>query len=175
MTEPAPVDLIHLADADGNRCIVRVTGRFQPGVLTGHDILRADVLATASFVDARLDLHLFPRDLDTWQRELSGLAPGRGAGLGGDRGLRLDLHLHEEGLLSVSVHDPDRLTTLLGISPGGDWIGEHQERLEQVRRTWPGEVVETSPMVYEWSPDRRRGDGPPHAPVPVRRPAGEGP
>jgi hypothetical protein len=54
MTEPAPVDLIHLADAEGNRCIVRVTGGFQPGVLTGHDILRADVLASASFVDARL-------------------------------------------------------------------------------------------------------------------------
>ncbi|THA44557.1 hypothetical protein E6R62_36640 [Streptomyces sp. A1136] len=45
------MDLIHLADPDGNRCIVRVTGRSQPGVLTGHDILQADVLVSASFVD----------------------------------------------------------------------------------------------------------------------------
>ena len=41
MTAPAPVDLIHLTDPDGDPCIVRVTGRFQPGALTGHDILRA--------------------------------------------------------------------------------------------------------------------------------------
>ncbi|MEU8993134.1 DUF5959 family protein [Streptomyces sp. NPDC048558] len=51
--EPGPVDLIHLEDANGDCCIVRVTGRFKPGVLTGHDVLRADVLAHASFVDAR--------------------------------------------------------------------------------------------------------------------------
>ncbi|WP_062641935.1 DUF5959 family protein [Streptomyces maremycinicus] len=156
MTEPVPVDLIHLEDADGNRCVVRVTGRFQPGVLTGHDILRADVLATASHVDARLDVHLLQQDLDAWQRELSGLAPGGAAGIGGDRGLRLDLLVHEEGRLSVSIHDPDRLTTVLGIRPEGDWIDVHRQRLEQVRRAWPSEVVETSPMAYEWSPDRRR-------------------
>ncbi|MFI7090194.1 hypothetical protein [Streptomyces lydicus] len=34
---------------------MRVTGRFRgPGVLTGRDILCADVLVSASFVDARL-------------------------------------------------------------------------------------------------------------------------
>ncbi|MFE1877794.1 DUF5959 family protein [Streptomyces sp. NPDC059496] len=48
MTEAAPVNLIDLGDADGNRCVVRVTGRYQPGVLTGHDILQADVLVSAS-------------------------------------------------------------------------------------------------------------------------------
>ncbi|MFH9125736.1 DUF5959 family protein [Streptomyces globisporus] len=79
------MDLIHLADPDGGRCIVRVTGRFQPGVLTGHDILRADVLASASFVDARLDLYLLPHDLDSWAQQLSSLRPGQTASIGGDR------------------------------------------------------------------------------------------
>jgi len=156
MTEPAPVDLIHLADAEGNRCIVRVTGRFQPGVLTGHDILRADVLASASFVDARLNLYLFQQDLDAWQAKLSDLVPGREAGIGGDRGLSLVLRMHEDGWLSITVDDPDRLTTLLGIRPEGDWVNEHHERLEQVRLTWPREVIERTPGVYEWSPNRKR-------------------
>ncbi|MFJ9865899.1 DUF5959 family protein [Streptomyces sp. NPDC101165] len=156
MTEPAPADLIHLEDADGNRCIVRVTGRFQPGILTGHDILRADVLVSASFIDARLDVHLFQKDLDAWQQDLSDLTPGRRAGIGGDRGLGLTLHLHEDGLLWVSVEDPDRLTTHLGIRPEGNWVNRHQERLQQVRQTWPREVVETAPGAYEWSPNRKR-------------------
>lgn len=154
MTEPAPADLIHLADADGNRCLVRITGRFQPGVLTGHDILCADVLVSASFVDARLNVQLHQRDLDAWQRDLSALSPGRQAGIGGDRGLSLALHMHE-GWLSVTVDDPDRLTTVLGIHPKANWVDEHQDRLELVRRTWPSEVIETAPMSYEWSPGRK--------------------
>ncbi|MFD0516337.1 DUF5959 family protein [Streptomyces aureus] len=76
MGEPEPVDLIHLADADGDRCIVRVTGRYQPGILTGHDTLRADVLVSTSFLDARLELYLFQRDLTAWEHELEGLVPG---------------------------------------------------------------------------------------------------
>ncbi|MET8631513.1 DUF5959 family protein [Streptomyces sp. NPDC004680] len=156
MTDPAPVDLIHLTDHDGNRCIVRVTGRFQPGVLTGHDIVRADVLASASFVDARLDLYLFQDDLDSWEQALSHLGPGQTAGIGGDRGLNLDIHMYGDGWLSIQVSDPDRLTAILGVRPQGDWITEHRERLEQVRLTWPREVIETAPGAYKWSPDRKR-------------------
>ncbi|MEW2315012.1 DUF5959 family protein [Streptomyces bauhiniae] len=65
------MDLIRLEDADGDRCIVRVTGRLKLGVLTGHDVLRAGVLAHASFVDARLEPGLFQRVLDAWQQELT--------------------------------------------------------------------------------------------------------
>lgn len=150
------MDLIHREDADGNRCIVRVTGRYQPGILTGHDILCADVLVSAGFIDARLDVCLFPRDLDTWQQGLSDLAPGRQAAFGGDRGLSLTLHLHEDGWLSAAIEDPDRLATILGIRPEGDWMREHQEGLLRVRHTWPREVVETAPGAYVWSPDRTR-------------------
>ncbi|AJT63135.1 DUF5959 family protein [Streptomyces chattanoogensis] len=156
MTEAAPMDLIHLADPDGNRCIVRVTGRSRPGVLTGHDILCADVLASASFVDARLDLSLRHQDLDAWEQELSHLEPGRTVGIGGGRGLSLDIHMHGDDWLSIQVSDPDRLTTVLGIRPQGDWIAEHRGRLERVRLAWPREVIETAPGAYEWSPDRGR-------------------
>ncbi|MGW6714456.1 DUF5959 family protein [Streptomyces globisporus] len=150
------MDLLHLADPDGDRCIVRVTGRFQPGVLTGHDILRADVLASASFVNARLDLYLLPHDLDSWEQQVSSLRPGQTASIGGDRGPSLDFQIHEDGWLSIQVSDPDRLTTVLGTRPQGDWITEHCGRLEQVRLAWPREVTETAPGAYEWNPNHKR-------------------
>ncbi len=156
MTDPAPMDLIHLVDPDGDRCIVRVTGRSQPGVLTGHDILHADVLASASFVHAQLDLYLLPHDLDSWEQQLSNLRPGQTASIGGDRGLSLYIQIHEDGWLSIQVSDPDRLTTVLGMRPQGDWTAEHRGRLEQVRLAWPREVIETAPGAYEWSPNRKR-------------------
>ncbi|MFF4098611.1 DUF5959 family protein [Streptomyces sp. NPDC001903] len=156
VTESAPVNLIDLGDADGNRCVVRVTGRYQPGILTGHDILRADVLVTASFVDARLEIYLFQHDLDTWQQDLNLLTSGKGAMIGGDRGLSLNFSMHEDRTLSLTVQDPDRLSVMLGIEPPDTWIQDHHQRLDQVRATWPSEVVETAPMAYEWSPSRKR-------------------
>ncbi|WP_405883069.1 DUF5959 family protein [Streptomyces sp. NBC_01136] len=154
MSEPEPVDLIHLSDTEGNRCIVRVTRRFQPGILTGHDILCADVLASASFVDARLDLYLFQHDLAAWELQLDHLELGGKASIGGDRGLSLGFHLHEDHSVTVAVDDPARLTTMLWIRPAPDWIEEHRRRLAEFRQTWPSEVTETAPMVYMWSPNR---------------------
>ncbi|MGW8984749.1 DUF5959 family protein [Streptomyces parvus] len=149
------MNLIDVGDADGNRCVIRVTGRYQPGVLTGHDILQADVLVSASFVDARLELFLFQRDLDAWQHDLTQLAPGKGATIGGDRGLSLGFFMHADDTLSLTVEDPDRMSLALGIGPQETWIQDHHQRLDQVRETWPSEVVETAPMTYEWSSDRR--------------------
>ncbi|MGP8296493.1 DUF5959 family protein [Streptomyces inhibens] len=153
--EPEPVDLIHLAHADGDRCIVRVTGRSRPGTLTGHDTLRADVLVSTSFLDARLELYLFQRDLSAWEHELEGLVPGGNARIGSGRGLELDIRLNEDQSVCVTIHDPDRLSTFVWIQPQDDWIQDHRARLDRLRQIWPSEVVETAPMVYEWSPDRR--------------------
>ncbi|MFD9540802.1 DUF5959 family protein [Streptomyces sp. NPDC060022] len=149
------MNLIDLEDAGGNRCVVRVSGRSQPGVLTGHDILQADVLVSASFVDARLELYILQQDLDTWQHDLAQLAPGKGATIGGDRGLSLDFFMHEDRTLSLTVQDPDRMNIALGIAPEETWIQDHHQRLDQVRETWPSEVVETAPMAYEWRSNRR--------------------
>ncbi|MEU1287690.1 DUF5959 family protein [Kitasatospora sp. NPDC005856] len=134
------MDLIHLEDPDGDHCIVRVTGR-QPGLPAGNDVLRAEVLAHASFVDARLELYLFQHDLDAWKDELSGLVPGTGALIGGDRGLSLVLHMQEDRSLVVAINDPDRLSVMLWIRPPENWIAEHHDRLEQVRQTWPSEAL----------------------------------
>ncbi|MFJ2747208.1 DUF5959 family protein [Streptomyces sp. NPDC087297] len=143
------MNLIDLGDPEGNRCVVRVTGRYQPGNLTGHEILRADVLISASFVDARLEIYLFQQDLDTWQHDLTRLVRGEGATIGGDRGLRLDFFMYDDRRLALTVQDPDRLTVMLGIEPPETWIQDHHQRLDQVRATWPSEVVETAPVAYE--------------------------
>ncbi|MGW0667007.1 DUF5959 family protein [Streptomyces sp. NPDC002746] len=156
MTEPAPVNLIDLGDAHGNRCVVRVTGRYQPGVLTGHDILRADVLVSASFVDARLELYLSQQDLDAWHHGLTHFVPGKSVTIGGDRGLVLDFFMHEDRTLSLAVQDPDRMSLALGIGTQETWLQDHHQRLEHVRETWPSEVVETAPTTYEWSSNRKR-------------------
>lgn len=150
MGESEPVDLIDLVDAGGDRCVVRVTGRYQPGVLTGHDTLRADVLVSTSFLDARLELYLLQSDLSAWEDELEGLIPGGDAGIGGNRGLELGIHLNEDRSLSVTIHDPDRLSTFFWIQPQADWIQDHRNRLNRVRQVWPSEVIQTAPMVYEW-------------------------
>ncbi|MEU2131357.1 DUF5959 family protein [Streptomyces sp. NPDC018352] len=152
--KPEPVDLIHLADAAGGRCVVRVTGRHQPGVLPGHDTLRADVLVSTDFLDAWLGLFLSQRDLSAWAQQLEGLAPGGMAEIGGDRGLQLGLRVNEDRSVSVTIHDPDRLSALFAIQPHDDWVQDHRTRLECVRQVWPSEVVEAVPMVYEWSPVR---------------------
>ncbi|MFF3861431.1 DUF5959 family protein [Streptomyces sp. NPDC002209] len=149
------MNLIDLGDADGNRCVVRVTGRYQPGVLTGHDILQADVLVSASFVDARLELCILQQDLDTWQHDLAQIAPGKGATIGGERGLSLGLFMHEDRTLALMVQDPDRMSLALRIAPPETWIQDHHQRLDQVRETWPSEVVGTGPMTYEWNSNRR--------------------
>lgn len=140
MTDSGAIDLIHLEDPDGDYCTVRVTGR-QPGLPATHDVLRAEVLAHASFMDARLELYLFQHDLDAWKDELSGLAPGRSALIGGQRGLNLVLHMQEHHSLVVAINDPDRLNTMLWIRPPESWIDEHHNRPHQVRQAWPPKAL----------------------------------
>ncbi|WP_338908069.1 DUF5959 family protein [Streptomyces nigra] len=62
-------------------------------------------------------------------------APGKPADRGG-RGLRLYLHPSDSGRLSLSVHDPDRLTVALGLEPPPQWIEEHEIRLRRMREVY---------------------------------------
>ncbi|MEY9846926.1 hypothetical protein ABH940_004013 [Streptacidiphilus sp. BW17] len=138
MTHPAgsaPVDLVHLADADGH-FIVRIAG--EPSPLTRHDSVRAEALASASFVDARLDLWLFLGQLDEWEAGLCELVPGRAAQIDTGRGLGFTLHLHDNGWATVSLLDPERITLGLGFRVEDGWVEDHLDRLEQVRRFWAG-------------------------------------
>ncbi len=155
MKEPEPVDLIHLADNGGNGLVVRVTGRFRAGVPAGPGVLRADVLISAGFVEARLDLCLPPRDLAAWERALGELRPGGTAAIGTERGPRLTLHHHDDQSVSVAVDDPDRFSTAFPIQSQPDWIEDHRRRLDRVRRAWPSEIIETAPDIHGRRPRHR--------------------
>ncbi|MFI8298287.1 hypothetical protein ACIGCZ_20385 [Streptomyces nigra] len=42
----------------------------------------------------------------------------------------------DSGRLSLSVHDPDRLTVALGLRPPPQWIEEHEIRLRRMREVY---------------------------------------
>ncbi|MFJ8013742.1 DUF5959 family protein [Streptomyces sp. NPDC096339] len=82
-------------------------------------------------------MHLFRQDLETWQQDLTLLAPGKDGTIGGGCGPRLDFFMHEDRMLSLTVQDPARVSLMLGIEPTETWIQVHHQRLDQVRATWP--------------------------------------
>lgn len=86
---------------------------------------------------------------------MKGWFRGGEAGIGGGRGLELGIRLSEDQSVGVTINDPDRLSTFFWIQPQDDWIQDHRVRLDRLRQVWPSEVIQTAPMVYEWSPDRR--------------------
>jgi predicted dehydrogenase len=158
MAETAgPVDLIHLAGEAGDRCVVRVIGRFEPGVLTGHDILRAEVIVSSNGVQGELALFLLPEDLDEWQDALDGgLSVGSTAAIAGDRGPGIVLRVQRNRRVAVRVHETDHLDVAMKFPIGPGWVDDLRQRLARVHWAWPREVLRTTPGVYEWSPDRHR-------------------
>ncbi|MFL6112803.1 MAG: DUF5959 family protein [Catenulispora sp.] len=149
------MDLIDLADEAGGRCTVRVTGRFEPGVLSGHDVLRARVIVSSNGIQDELALFLLPQDLDEWQDALDeGLGVGSTVVIAGDRGPGIGLRVQRNRRVAVRVHETDRLDVVMKFPIEAGWVDDLRQRLEGVRRAWPREVVQTTPGTYEWSPDR---------------------
>ena len=156
----ADVDLIHLADrpgTSGHRVVVRVRGRWQPGILFGHDFLECDIVIAAESVDAVFPVTLLPEDLEDWEDALGPLEAGRFAEWltsGRTPSLRFKPDGHDR--MSVSVHDGPSsggtVTVPLFALPTG-WADQQRALLARVREVYPQEVVETSPGAYEW----RRG------------------
>ncbi|WP_041540414.1 DUF5959 family protein [Catenulispora acidiphila] len=158
MGDPAgSIDLIDLAGTAGERCVVRVTGRFEPGVLTGHDILRATLIVSSDKVRDATTLFLLPSDLAEWQSALDGgLGAGSTAVIAGDRGPGIELRVQRNRRVAVRVHETDRFDIVMKVPIRPEWVSDLRQRLARVHQTWPREVLTSSPDVYEWSPDRQR-------------------
>ncbi|WP_146608154.1 DUF5959 family protein [Streptomyces sp. NTH33] len=106
-------------------------------------------------MSGRLDLSLFPGDLDGWSHALDVLATGRDVCWMDDdhspeiRGQALNeehetpaVHVEDVARSSISVFLPLRLED--------GWIDGQRKLLQLVRREWPSEVLQTSPDAYEW-------------------------
>ncbi|MEV0735691.1 DUF5959 family protein [Streptomyces sp. NPDC050549] len=148
------MELIHLSDGD-NSFRVRVLGRRMPGVLPLHDLLDAEVVIESGFVNGRLDMSLFPHDLDGWSHALDALVTGRDVcWMGDDRSpaIRLQSLNEEHKTPAVHVEDVARssISVFLPLALEDGWIDDQRKLLQMVRREWPSEVLRTSPGAYEW-------------------------
>ncbi|MEW1600417.1 DUF5959 family protein [Streptomyces sp. NPDC093808] len=158
----AVINLIHLADApgtSGHSVSVRVLGRFQPGILTGHDFLDCEIVIVAESVNATFPVTLLPEDLEDWEGALAALRSGRSAmWLESGRTPSMKFKPDEGGGLWVSVYDGPAsgvTVTVPLFALSSAWVDEQRDLLTRVRGVYPREVVETSPGAYEWRRDTR--------------------
>ncbi|WP_055711243.1 DUF5959 family protein [Streptomyces torulosus] len=148
------MELISLSDGD-NSFRVRVLRRRSPGVLHLHDQLDAEVIVTSSFVSGRLDMSLFPSDLEEWSRALDLLAAGQDICWRDDDHspeIKIQPYNEEHETVAVRVEDlgSSCVSVFLPMSLEEGWIDEQRKLLGQVLQEWPSEVLESSPGAYEW-------------------------
>ncbi|MFJ6075140.1 DUF5959 family protein [Streptomyces sp. NPDC093065] len=152
------INLIHLADGPdtggGHSVSVRILGRWQPGILTGHDFLDCEIAVKAESVNGTFSVTLLPEDLEDWEDTLATLESGRfAAWLTSGRTPSMKFQPDESGGLRVSVHDGPAsgvTVTLPLFAPPSTWVVEQRDLLTRARAAYPREVVETSPGAYEW-------------------------
>ncbi|MET8897539.1 DUF5959 family protein [Streptomyces albogriseolus] len=154
------LNLIHLADGSGRSVLVRILGRAQPGILTGHDFLESEiVVTTGEALGASFPVTLLPEDLEDWEGTLARLEAGEPARwLDSGRTPSLAFNSQENGALLVCVHDEPATGATVTVpltTPSPTWTAEQRSCLARVREAYPQEVVETSPGAYEWRHGRR--------------------
>ncbi|MFC8230841.1 DUF5959 family protein [Streptomyces sp. NPDC057287] len=160
-TMDGAINLIHLADrpgTNGQSISVRILGRYQPGILTGHDFLDCEIVIKAESVTGSFAVTLLPEDLQDWENALATLESGRSAmWLSSGRTPSMKFTPDEGGGLWASVHDEPAsgvtVTVPLFVPP--KWVTEQRNLLAQAREAYPREVVETSPGAYEWRRARK--------------------
>ncbi|MER5610617.1 DUF5959 family protein [Streptomyces sp. NPDC002215] len=148
MVEDDGVDLIHMVGADSS-VRLRVLGRHMPGTTPYNDYLDADIIVTSGFANGRLEVCLSPEDLDDWHSALDELAAGSGV-----RWLRnTEIRIEIDRQFSVPVpivtvkDEAESISSVrVWLDVGHGWVDDLRRQYEQVRRTWPNEVV-TSPRA----------------------------
>ncbi|MFD7261654.1 DUF5959 family protein [Streptomyces sp. NPDC059874] len=150
MAEPTVLDLIRLEDkreTSGHRVVVRVLGRYDPGVLSGHDFLDAEIVVTTPCVSATFDVTLLPDDLEQWETALDALEAGTFVyWLTSGRTPSLKIEPISWSGFVVSVHDgpASGVTVTVPLSnPTAGLIYKQRDLLEAVRRAYPQQVIET--------------------------------
>jgi hypothetical protein len=153
MSEASAVDLVRFVGEESS-VVVRVCGRLKPGILAYHDYLRAQIVVDSGFARGQVEMPLSRRDLDDWQRALDEIGAGHGA-LWPEGGRGPEIHVEATDTsewIDVVVSDPVASMTSISVALclPDDWLADHRQRLELVRRTWPSEVVETSYGGLTW-------------------------
>ncbi|MEU5659176.1 DUF5959 family protein [Streptomyces sp. NPDC047737] len=135
MSDPAPRELISLADDEGNSVAVGIVGPLP--VWAGG--LRAEILVRTPFVSGRTDLVLSVSKLRAWAEALDRLAAGEDvAWMEWDRGPTVSIQLTgERDCPEVIVEDDSSMVTVrVPLVPPDDWIVGHRQRLDRVVDHW---------------------------------------
>ncbi|MFJ2768063.1 DUF5959 family protein [Streptomyces sp. NPDC087300] len=134
-----PLDLILLADEEGNTVRVTALGRY-PGQA---DMLTAEIVVETPFVRGRLDLALWGSRLEQWGRVLDRLEAGEDAGwMTVESGPSLSVRLRgERDCPEVVVEDvtTSMVTVVVPVDLPDDWIARHRERLATLSAAWAPE------------------------------------
>ncbi|MFB8173849.1 DUF5959 family protein [Kitasatospora purpeofusca] len=148
------MDLIKLSDGD-NSVRVHVLGRRGAGVLPVHDLLDAEIIVESSFIGGHLSICFYLSDLEEWSLALDALGAGQNVewlDSGNGPVIRIELPDDDHDVPVVFVEDASGsgASATIPIVLGDGWIEEQREHLREVVRTWPSEVLKTSPGAYEW-------------------------
>ncbi|MFI5618664.1 DUF5959 family protein [Streptomyces sp. NPDC051567] len=146
--------MVRMSDG-GNSFRVHVLGRREPGVLPVHDLLDAEIFVESGFVHGRLGICFYISDLEQWSEALDDLAEGQEIEWldnGNGPVVRIEFQEGDTGVPVVFVEDTSASGTVATIPMVLDegWVEEQREHLRETLRTWPSEVLKTSPGAYEW-------------------------
>jgi hypothetical protein len=134
------VDLVHLADPEGNAVHVTVLGPHPHW----PEALAAQIVVATPFVQGMLDLAVWPRDLAAWSAALDRLAAGDDISwMQMSRGPTLSIRLHgERDCPEITVEDEylSMVTVRVPVDLEDGWIEDHRVRLAAVTGS-PGPAV----------------------------------
>jgi hypothetical protein len=136
MAGVVPMDLVALADDEGNSVCVKVLGR-HPGWSAG---LAAEIVVETPFVSGRIDLVLSASKLEAWADALARLDAGEDiAWMAMGRGPSISIQLTgERDCPEVVVEDESgsMVTVRVPVVLPEDWIASHRQRLHDLTANW---------------------------------------
>jgi len=118
-------------------------------------LLDAEVILDSSFISGRLSICFYISDLAEWSLALDALDAGQKAewlDTGNGPAIRIEPADDGSGVPVVLVEDASGsgVSATIPIALDNGWVEDQRERLREVTRIWPSEVLKTSPSTYEW-------------------------
>ncbi|MFG2480445.1 DUF5959 family protein [Streptomyces fagopyri] len=136
MADVVPMDLVVLADDEGNSVSIKVSGPES----TWSVGLAAEIVVETPFVSGRCLLILSASKVRAWGSALDSLEAGEDiAWMQMDRGPTVSIQLNgDRGCPEVVVEDEttSMVTVRVPIDLPPDWVAAHQERLRELVAAW---------------------------------------
>ncbi|GHE54128.1 DUF5959 family protein [Streptomyces capitiformicae] len=148
------MNLINLSDSS-NSVRLHLLGRQTPGILPTHDLMVAEVIVGTNFISGSCRVYFFLSNLEQWSSALNSLENGQDAewlDTGNGPTIRIECARSNDDDSIIAIEDTSDSSAKafipMAVHPG--WVQEQRRLLEKVVRTWPIEVMETSPGSYKW-------------------------